>query len=166
LSIYNVDKNLCDFYTNENALIYIPLVQNYSDGLYLECIFRSSSKEFVDIATEIIGEKRIKILLSKYVIRLQDLISSYKGKEKYFLPIVLCCSFIFQLSHTNNHDVGAVMNLTTGTFKDNASEEDILDCVSSLERKLVFYQTRAKYYAPVKFVLKPFWRFYKKVFRR
>ena len=168
LSIYNVDKNLCEFYQTKNASLYIPLVQNYSDGLYIDCIFRSSVKEFIDAAKEMIGGKRVETVLAKYIIRLQDLISMHKRREKYFLPVIACCSFVCKLPQRqeNKIDVEHFINLSSATFKDDKCEKDILECISYLETELSFYQRRARFYAPVKFVLKPFWRFFKKIFRR
>ena len=82
LSIHNVDKYLCEFYERENSSSYIPMVQNYSDGLYIDCIFRSSLEEFVGCASEIIGENRVDTVVAKYILRLQEKIVRLKERER------------------------------------------------------------------------------------
>ena len=111
LSIHNVDKYLCEFYEREISSSYIPMVQNYSDRLYIDCIFRSNLEEFVDCASEIIGENRVDTVVAKYILRLQEEIVRLKEREKYFSLIIGCASFLKKLPK-RDRKMNAMENIT------------------------------------------------------
>ena len=168
LSIYNVDMYLCSFYEDENCYSYIPLIRRYSNRLYIDCIFRSILKDFISVATEILGEECVNILIVRYILKLCEQISFYKKREKYFFLIILCCSFICKAPKNDKekYNIEKIINISTGTFKDNVTENDIFECVSCLEAEILFYQVRARFYAPIKFILRPFKLVYEYMFRR
>ena len=162
-----MDKHVCEFYEREISSSYIPMVQNYSDRLYIDCIFRSSLEEFVDCASEIIGENRVDIVVAKYILRLQEEIVRLKEREKYFSLIIGCFSFLKKLPK-RDRKMNAMENITdlSTDMLGNMKKKDVFVATSYLEAELAFYQMRERFYAPLKFVLRPFWRLYKKMFRR
>lgn len=168
LSIYNVDTHLTNFYKQEDCLSYIPLVQNYSDGLYIDCIFRSSFKNFIDIAQNILSKEHLNIITTKYILNLKGQIISYKQREKYFFLIVALCSFIFRYpkKKENQKDITQIIDEVKVDLKDGVLEREVFECVSYLEADLSFYEKRVKFYAPIKFVLRPLWHFIKHIVRR
>lgn len=172
LSIYNVNKHLSEFYKQENYSHYIPLVQNYSETLYAQCIFNSSLKDFIDtskdISQDIIKKTCLNNIITKYLSMLHENTATYKKREKLLFPMIMFFSFIFNSPKKNKKmmDITKIIDDKTGTLKDTATRNDIFEYIFYLEEDLLFYKKRSKYYAPLKFFLRPFLHIYNRVFER
>ena len=87
LSIYNVEKYLCNFYRDKNCENYIPLVENFSQYLYSLCLSHSEPNDFFDAYIEILGIEKFKTFIISHLDNLNDIIRSYQKKMRVFLPI-------------------------------------------------------------------------------
>ncbi len=87
LSIYNVEKYLCDFYQDRNCENYIPLVENFSQYLYSLCLSHSEPNDFFDVYIELLGIERFKMFFISHVDSLNNTIRIYEKKMRLFLPI-------------------------------------------------------------------------------
>lgn len=87
LSIYNVEKYLCNFYRDKNCENYIPLVENFSQYLYSLCLSHSEPNDFFDAYIEILGIEKFKTFIISHLDNLNDTIRSYQKKMRVFLPI-------------------------------------------------------------------------------
>ncbi|MGP1521247.1 MAG: glycosyltransferase family 2 protein [Treponema sp.] len=86
-SIYNVEKQLCDFYQEKNCEVYIPMVKMYSQHLYDSCFNRCEINDFFDVYVEILGVEKFKMFAVSYFDRLNGIIRTYEKKMKLLLPI-------------------------------------------------------------------------------
>ena len=86
-SIYNVEKQLCDFYQEKNCGVYIPMVKMYSQHLYDSCFNRCEINDFFDVYVEILGVEKFKLFAVSYFDRLNETIRTYEKKMKLLLPI-------------------------------------------------------------------------------
>ena len=168
LSIYNVDKYLCEFYKQKNCLEYIPLVKNFSITLYVDFMFKAHLKDFINTYQDIVGNASFNNIIAKYISILHKNITKYKKQERLFFPLIMFFSFILRSPKRikKPSDITKVIDNNTATLKNTATKNDIYEYVSYLEEERSFYEKRAKYYAPIKHILKPFWRFYKHILRR
>lgn len=154
-SYYNEDyyqMGLIQYYVNSKRILDTPLyVYTHGSGI-------TSTKKYNK-------DKLKKILIS---IRNVDIhLSEFyeKNNPKYL-------SFINNYSYSLYFDLIFFSNINDFIFVSkeilgsDITRNILLEYISHLEGKLLSYQKRARFYAPIKFVLRPFWRFFKRIFRK
>ena len=169
LSIYNVDEYLTLFYKQENCLSYLPLVKKCSDLLYIDWALWTNFADFMDVFKESASYTKINedVIVSKYIARLHEEITKYKRREKWLFPIIICCTCIFRSPKKKHVKCPAnVVDATDKILKYEMDKTKISEYIYYLECELSFYKERSKYYMFIKPILKPFWHFYKNMFRR
>ena len=87
LSIHNVEVNLTDFYKNNNADSYIPLIHAFSETLYGNAIFHSNIEDFMEVAKEILNNKALENAFINAVLKYEKRIAFLEKRVKLLLPI-------------------------------------------------------------------------------
>ena len=103
LSIHNIEINLVNFYKQQHATSYIPLINSFSQSLYGYAILHSNINDFIEVAEEILDEATIQNAFINAVERYEKRIAFLEKRLKLLLPVkIIIKPFMFIYRYIRN----------------------------------------------------------------